>query len=313
MTEELTLALVAGMLATVNPCGFAMLPGYLALVVAGTEATSRSARVGRALVASGLMTAGFVAVFGIFGLLSVPITSAAQQYLPIVTILIGLALVIMGGLLLAGKEIFLLLPKPKRGAPTTRITSMLGYGIAFAIASLSCTIGPFLAVAGIALRGDGDDLGSGLAAFVAYALGMGLVVGVLAVAAALASSTAAAGIRRLLPHIGRIGGVLLVITGAYVGYYGIYELRLYHANGDPADPIVNAAARVQGVLSDWLDAIGPIPILITLVALTGAAVLLHRRRRSAQQADGVVDLRGAEPVGDGLLGDEQPEMDRREQ
>jgi cytochrome c biogenesis protein CcdA len=276
MTDELTLALVAGMLATVNPCGFAMLPGYLALVVAGAKVTSRSARVGRALVASGLMTAGFVAVFGIFGLLSVPIASAAQQYLPIVTIVIGLVLVIMGALLLAGKEIFLLLPKPKRGAPTTRITSMLGYGIAFAIASLSCTIGPFLAVAGVALRG--DHLGSGLSAFLAYALGMGLVVAVLAVAAALASNTATTGIRKLLPYVGRIGGALLVITGAYVGYYGSYELRLYHAQGDAADPIVDAAARVQGTLSDWLDAIGPIPLLITLVALTGGAVGLARRR-----------------------------------
>jgi cytochrome c biogenesis protein CcdA len=311
MTDELTLALVAGMLATVNPCGFAMLPGYLALVVAGSDTTSRSARVGRALAASGLMTAGFVAVFAIFGLLSVPITSAAQQYLPIVTIVIGLALVIMGALLLAGKEIFLLLPKPKRGAPTTRITSMLGYGIAFAIASLSCTIGPFLAVAGVALRG--DDLGSGLSAFVSYALGMGLVVGVLAVFAALASNTAAAGIRRLLPYVGRIGGALLVVTGAYVGYYGSYELRLYHANGDAADPIVDAAAQVQSVLSDWLDAIGPIPLLITLIVLTGTAVLLRRRRRSAQQPDVVVDPIDEEPAGDSPLGDKQPEMDRGEQ
>jgi cytochrome c biogenesis protein CcdA len=276
MTEELTLALVAGMLATVNPCGFAMLPGYLALVVAGTEGSSRSARVGRALVASGLMTAGFVAVFGIFGLLSAPLANVAQRYLPIVTIVIGLVLVVMGVLLLAGKEIFLLLPKPKRGAPTTRITSMLGYGIAFAIASLSCAIVPFLAVAGVALRG--GDLGSGMSAFVAYALGMGLVVGVLALAAALASNAAATGIRTLLPYIGRIGGVLLVITGAYVGYYGIYELRLYHAEGDAADPVVDAAARVQGMLSDWLDAIGPIPVVIALVVLTGAAVLLRRRR-----------------------------------
>lgn len=281
MTDELTLALVAGMLATVNPCGFAMLPGYLALVVAGAEVTSRSARVGRALAASGLMTAGFVAVFGIFGLLSVPIASAAQGYLPIVTIVIGLALVVMGSLLLAGKELFLLLPKPTRGAPTTRITSMLGYGIAFAVASLSCTIGPFLAVAGVALRG--GDLGSGLPAFVAYALGMGLVVGVLAVAAALASRTAATGIRRLLPHVGRIGGVLLVVTGAYVGYYGIYELRLYHAEGNAADPVVDTAATVQSALSDWLEAVGPVPLIIALLVLIGAPVLLRRRHRSSQR------------------------------
>jgi cytochrome c-type biogenesis protein len=272
MIGDLGPALVAGMVATVNPCGFAMLPGYLALVVAG-EDTTRVGRLGRAVGASALMTTGFVAVFGIFGLLSVPVASAAQRYLPIVTLVIGLALIVMGILLLSGRELFLMLPKPKRGAPTTRMTSMLGYGVAFAIASLSCTIGPFLAVTGIAVGG------SGLAAFVTYALGMGLVVAVLAVAAALASTAVATGIRRLQPHLGRIGGALLVLTGLYVGYYGYYELRLFHAEGAAEDPVVDGAAGIQGVLSDWLEALGPVPVVLALVALIAGGVLLARRAR----------------------------------
>jgi cytochrome c biogenesis protein CcdA len=272
MVEDLTFAVVAGMLATVNPCGFAMLPGYLALVVAG-EHSSRASRVSRALVASGLMTAGFVAVFGIFGLLSAPIADAAQRYLPVVTVVVGLILMIMGILLLAGRELFLLLPRPKRGAPTTRVTSMFGYGIAFAIASLSCAIGPFLAAAGIAMR-RGEPI-----ALVVYAIGMGVVVAVLALGAALASNAVATGIRRVLPYVGRIGGALLVITGGYVGYYGIYELRLYHADGQAADPVVDTAARIQGTLSDWLDAIGPVPVVIALVVLIAGGVLAARPRR----------------------------------
>jgi cytochrome c-type biogenesis protein len=270
VADDVTFAVVAGMLATVNPCGFAMLPGYLALVVAND---SRAARVGRALLASALMTVGFVAVFGIFGLLSVSISSVLQQYLPIVTIVVGLALVVMGVLLLAGKELLLLLPKPARGAPTTRLTSMLGYGIAFAIASLSCTIGPFLAAAGVSLR-EGDPW-----LFVVYALGMGVVVAVLAVAAALASATVSRGVRRLLPYIGRISGALLVVTGGYVAYYGVYELRLYHADGDPVDPIVDGAATVQGTLSDWLRTTGPSWLAVALAVLVGGVLLARRRVR----------------------------------
>jgi cytochrome c-type biogenesis protein len=270
MADDVTFAVVAGMLATVNPCGFAMLPGYLALVV---DDTSRASRIGRALVASALMTAGFVAVFGVFGLLSVSIASMAQRYLPIVTIVIGLVLAIMGALLLAGRELFLLLPKPARGAPTTRLISMLGYGIAFAIASLSCTIGPFLAAAGISLR-DGDPW-----LFVIYALGMGLVVAVLAVAAALASTAVSRGVHRMLPYIGRISGVLLVITGGYVAYYGVYELRLYHADGSPIDPVVDAAATVQGWLSDWLRTIGPSWLAVVLAVLVGGFLVARRRVR----------------------------------
>jgi cytochrome c biogenesis protein CcdA len=251
VTGDLSLALVAGMLATVNPCGFALLPGYLTLVVAGS---SRSVRVGRALLASALMTAGFVAVFGIFGLISTAVGSTVERYLPVVTVVVGVALVVVGVLLLAGREPVLLLPKLTRGAPTARVTSMLGYGVAFAIASLSCTIGPFLAVAGVSLR-HGDPW-----AFLVYGLGMGLVVGVLA----LAGTAVARGIRRVLPYVSRIGGGLLLVTGLYVGYYGCYELRVYDG-GDPADPVVDLAGSVQGALSDWLRAAGPVPFVIVLI------------------------------------------------
>lgn len=278
MTEDLAFALAAGMLATVNPCGFAMLPGYLTMVVSsGTDgAASRTARLWRALAAAGLMTAGFVAVFGVFGLLSAPLAASLQQWLPVVTLVVGAVMVVLGAVLLAGRDIGLLLPKPARGAPSARIVSMVGYGVAFAVASLSCSIGPFLAAAGVALRG--GDLGSGLATFVAYALGMGLVVAVLAVAAALASTAVAAGLRRALPYVTRAGGVLLVVTGAYVAYYGYYELRLFHAGGSPADPVVEAAGTVQRALVGWLDAAGPVVLVVALVVLVAAGLLLARRR-----------------------------------
>jgi cytochrome c-type biogenesis protein len=272
MADDLAYALGAGMLATVNPCGFAMLPGYLTMVIATNQEASRVARLGRALAASALMTAGFVAVFGIFGLLSLPLRGVLQQYLPIVTVLVGVVMVVLGVLLLAGRQLTLLLPKPARGAPSTRIVSMAGYGVAFAVASLSCTIGPFLAATGIALRG-----GDAIATFVAYALGMGLVVAVLAVAAALASTAVATGVRRLMPYVPRIGGVLLLVTGAYVGYYGYHELQLFHGDGRPDDPIVDAAGEFQSTLVTWLDAIGPVPLVAVLAVLIGGALLIRRR------------------------------------
>ena len=52
------LAFAAGMIAALNPCGFAMLPAYLALVVNG-EQTSRPRAVGQALTATAAMAVGF--------------------------------------------------------------------------------------------------------------------------------------------------------------------------------------------------------------------------------------------------------------
>src|SRR6478752_7434337 len=201
-------ALAAGAVAAVNPCGFAMLPGYLALVVAGeairkpgasqTEPATRSrTAVARALTATAAMTAGFLLVFGTFGLVIAPLTSSIERYLPAVTVLIGAALLVLGCWLLSGRAISLLLPRPGRGAPTRRLGSMFGYGIAYALASLSCTIAPFLAVTTLTFRSDSVLLGA--AAFVAYGLGMAILVGVLAVATALAGSSASRGLRRAQP------------------------------------------------------------------------------------------------------------------
>ncbi|GAA0262476.1 cytochrome c biogenesis CcdA family protein [Saccharothrix mutabilis subsp. mutabilis] len=278
MTEGLLLALVAGMVATVNPCGFAMLPAYLALVVQGED--GRRGAVGRALAAAAVMTAGFVVVFGVFGLAIAPVAASVQRYLPFITVLIGAALVVFGVLLVMGKTISLMVPKPTKGAPTARLGSMFGYGIAYAIASLSCTIGPFLAVVGTTLGG--ANLVEGVAAFLAYALGMGLVVGVLAVGATLTDNVLATRARTLLPRISRIGGVLLTVVGLYVAYYGVYELRLFFGDADPADPVVDFAGVVQGALVDAVTAIGPWPFVAVLALLVAAGVVAVRRKAARE-------------------------------
>jgi len=155
--DLVALAFAAGLVAALNPCGFAMLFGYLALVVRGDEESAQGAAVCRALAATAAMALGFVTVFGLFGLLAVSLASTLQQYLPYVTVLIGILLVALGIWLLLGREMTGLVlnrfASSTRWAPTARIGSMFGYGVGYAIASLSCTIGPFLAVTGAAFRG----------------------------------------------------------------------------------------------------------------------------------------------------------------
>lgn len=274
MLDALLVAVGAGMLAAVNPCGFAMLPAYLSLVVSDQQG-SRARSVGRALAAGAVMTAGFMVVFGVFGLVVAPIAASVQSYLPAITVLIGLVLIAMGGLLLAGRQFTLLLPKPIRGAPNRRIASMFGYGIAYAVASLSCTIGPFLAVSVTVLRS--GKVVEGIAAFVVYAVGMGLVVTVLALGAVLTSNVVASQARRLLPYVSRIGGGLLLAVGAYVAYYGWYELRLYHGGGSAADPVIDAAGVAQGKLVEFVDWVGPGPFVVALGLLAAIGVFWQHR------------------------------------
>ncbi|MBV8928638.1 MAG: cytochrome c biogenesis protein CcdA [Mycobacteriaceae bacterium] len=289
MDENLAgLAFAAGLVAALNPCGFAMLPAYLTLVVRGDGNTGQLAAVGRALAATAAMAVGFLAVFSVFGLLAVSVASTVQQCAPYVTVVIGIGLVLLGIWLLAGRKLAGLNPfsHGHRWEPTTRIVSMFGYGVGYATASLSCTVGPFLAVTGATFRG-GPILGA-LLIYLAYGAGIVLIVGVLAVAIAFARSTLVERVRGMVAYTNVVSGTLLVLVGLYVGYYGVYEVRLFHANGNPQDPVVAAAGRVQGLVAGWVHQHGAWPWLLVLAGVVavwgGVTVWRVRRRRTSRSA-----------------------------
>lgn len=273
-------AFAAGMVAAFNPCGFAMLPAYLTLVIRGEAdgPQNRVTAVTRAVIATATMTFGFLMVFGLFGLLTVPLASMVQRYLPYATVIIGVVLVALGIWLLSGRVLRLStwdLP----GSPTVRLSSMFGYGVGYAIASLSCTVGPFLAVTGSSFRTGGPL--DGWLAYVAYAGGFGLIVGVLAIAVAVTNEAIIDRLRRILPYINRIGGAVLVLVGAYVAYYGYYEIRLFALNRSPDDPIINGAGRLQRALAGWVYQHGAWPWVLALGILALGLVLAWLNRRSS--------------------------------
>ncbi|THA23586.1 cytochrome c biogenesis protein CcdA [Streptomyces sp. RKND-216] len=271
----LALALGAGMLAAVNPCGFALLPAYLSLLVLGDDSPGRSVAVGRALTATAAMTVGFAALFGVFGLAVQPVAGQVQQHLPWFTLVFGALLAAAGVRVLAGRRLPGMTPQLKRAPKVTRsLPSMALFGAAYATASLGCTIAPFLAIVVSAFR-SGSAAG-GMVLFVAYAAGMGLVVGAASLAVALTRSTAVPRLRRLGAIAPRLGGALLLLVGAYVAHYGWYELRV---QDDPAtaDPVIDTAGAVQRALADALDAAGP-AVIAALVALLLLVTLLIRRR-----------------------------------
>lgn len=290
MQQDLVgLAFAAGLVAALNPCGFAMLPAYLALVVRGNTTEGGAARaVGRAVAATVAMTLGFLAVFAAFGLLTVSLASTVQRYMPYVTVVIGVALVALGLLLLFGRELAVAQPnrlaRSGSWAPTRRLGSMFGYGVGYAVASLSCTVGPFLAVTGAGI-GAASTV-SRIWVYLAYAAGFALIIGALAVAAALAGSAIVDRMRRILPYVNRIGGAVLVLVGLYVGYYGLYEVRLFHAGGSPTDPVITAAGRLQGAIAGWVHRNGAWPWIMLLAVLLAAALTLawYTRRSRAGQA-----------------------------
>jgi cytochrome c-type biogenesis protein len=276
------LAVAAGMLAALNPCGFALLPVYLSALVLGDDHPSYGRALTRALVTAAGLSAGFAAVFATFALALTPIAGTVQQHLPWFSIGLGLALVLVGAWLLAGRHLPVFArwtgPAP---ALNRSALSMAGFGVAYALASLGCTIGPFLAIVASTLRT--TSILGGVALLLAYAGGMGLVVATTAVAVASARTAMVGHLRRLAPVVSRAGGAVTLIAGAYVAYYGWYEVRL-ERGGDPADPVIAGAASLQSRLAQALTDLGPGWLLAALAALLAGAGLVTvwaRRRTTA--------------------------------
>jgi len=293
MTEAtLALAFAAGTLAAVNPCGFALLPAYLALFVSRGDPAALQAHPGaalrRAALATVAMTGGFVVVFGTLGLAIAPFALSVERWLPWATMAIGFVLLGLGARLLSGHEVVLALPKVRgRGDPTSSTAAMGCYGVSFALASLSCTIGPFLAVTTTAFRD--DSLPGVVAVFLAYSLGMGSVVAALTLAVALSEEALVRRVRRALPYVARAGGALLIAAGAYAAYFGWYEIRVLRG-GPVDDPIVERASAWQADLSRAIDNLTVSQVLGVVVGLGWLAWGLGRlaagraaRRAAAQR------------------------------
>lgn len=275
------LAVAAGMAATVNPCGFALLPAYLSAFLGSEHRSGGAGAVGRALAVSVALTAGFVVVFGLFGLVITPLALSIEDELPWVTIVIGIGLVALGAALLAGKQPILKIPKLQRGGSDGTLPSMFLFGVSYATASLSCTVGPFLAITTTTFRSSSFIAGLGI--FFAYALGMGLVIGVLTIALSLAKATFVQRFRSALPRINRVAGAFIVVAGIYVAYYGWYEIRVF--NGDTDDPIIDRAITIQSWMTNTVvpDDPGRVGLLaLAAVAVGTATTTIVRRRRTTE-------------------------------
>jgi len=275
--QIVSLAFAAGMVATINPCGFAMLPAYLSFFLGLQDESVETGKgaVPRALAVGGVLTLGFVAVFGLFGLIWTPFQQAIGNRLPWITVVIAFFLVVLGIAMLRGYEPKVNIPRLQKGAGSKDLPSMFLFGVSYAIASLSCTIGPFLALTQSTFRS--SSFSSGVAAFVAYGLGMGSVLMVLTLGLALAKASIATNLRRMLPFVNRASAVLLIVAGLYVGFYGYWEARVLSGNSFD-NPAIDFVEEIRSSATNWMaNNSTNIGIAIGLVILAAVGTTMARR------------------------------------
>ena len=225
----LSFAFAAGMVSTVNPCGFVMLPAYLGLYMgtqeAGDDAPAVS-RLGRAAAISLAVGLGFMVVFGGVGVtLSAGIRSIVGLF-PWIGLGVGVILTLLAGYVLAGGELyarFAAQTASRIGNPgDATLRGYFLFGISYAIASLGCTLPVFLALISSSLASGGLVAASGQ--FIFYALGMAFVIAILTVALAFAKGAIQDVLRKVvLPHANSIAAAFLLIAGAYLVFYWLTE------------------------------------------------------------------------------------------
>lgn len=220
------LAFGAGMIAAVNPCGFAMLPAYLSLYL-GTEEggyAERSAlrRALRALRVGFVVSSGFVLLFGLAGVVISAGGTVLIGAMPVLGVLVGEVLVVLGAwMLLAGRGPYAVV----FGRLATRLgdprevgsRGFFLFGLAYGTASLGCTLPAFLAVVGSGIAAGG--VVPGVVRFLGYGLGMASVLMALTVALAFFKEGLVKWLRGALSYVQTASAILLILAGAYVVFY----------------------------------------------------------------------------------------------
>jgi cytochrome c-type biogenesis protein len=278
----LTLAFTAGLLAPVNPCGFALLPAYLTHTATGRPGAALPERLLRSLTAGAALAAGFALTLSTAGL---AISAGAYQLIraaPWLGFTVGVLLALLGLAGLAGRG-----PRLRLHLPTIRSRTSGGtvgpgrwalFGVGYAAASLACTIAVLLAV--IAQAQANTSFAGQLVVLAAYAAGSIAPLLLLSAAAALAGSALSRWARAMARHQARITAALLLLTGGYVATYWWPAVTGHSPTGHG----LAAIDRWSATTATWLQAhtTTVAAAALALIVLTAVAVITTRPRRRSQ-------------------------------
>ena len=263
---------ILGVLAAVNPCGFVLLPTYLIFFLGTREEPNLKTgeRLRRALVVSSGISLGFLAIFFVIGVISRLFTQWIELNAKYASLAIGIVLVIGGARMLTGWTPKFAVPQIG-GVQTKTFRATVIYGVAYAVASIGCTIG-FLTTAvfgSIALHG----FISGVLSILLYGLGMAMLVTALTVSLAFAKTGILTIVRNQLHLIQRLGAIFVTLTGIYLVFYwyaAISETR--------SASFVTRIERWQTRVASFLQQQGAIRLAIVLTLIVIVAIVVSRRK-----------------------------------
>lgn len=217
----LYIALTAGMVAAFNPCGVVLLPAYVSYLMTQKTINYTKTRLLLLGIRIGfLMALGFISIFFFSGLLISLVGTYIMHYVPWITVVIGIIFFLAGIIFLLKPKNIVMAASISRWGPLIQGKNKFNYyfyGIGYAIVSLGCTLPIFMVMVFSSITT--GNFYEGLAAFIFYGLGMGIVVTVITILSLFAKTLVEKWIKRIIPYIHKVAAVFILLTGVYLVYY----------------------------------------------------------------------------------------------
>ena len=262
---------ILGVMSAVNPCGFVLLPTYL-IYYLGTELQrneSPAATLRRALLVGSAVSSGFVGLFLIVGIITQSFTTTVRDNSKYFAFVVGLGLVVMGALMLSGW-------KPRIAQPQVSIQrertlrNMFLFGIAYAVASIGCTIG-FVTSAVFGSVGRHGFV-SGVFSIALYGVGMASLVIALTVALAFAQVNIVNSLKKSFRFFDKVSAFFVLITGLYLSWYWYGAITERGSDG-----VTRRVESWQNSVVNFLNDVGAIRLAIVFAIVIALALWVVRR------------------------------------
>lgn len=223
MDVSILFAFSAGMVAAFNPCGAAMFPAYVGFHLSKSSGSQSPLYILLKGALTGVtLSLGFVVVFGVFGILMALGFRLVGNVLPFVGLGVGLSIFIAGvWLITMQRSLSIPFFSNISFGSLKGMNQMFLFGIAYALASLSCALPVFLSAVGIVV-------GSGISMLrvtnvvfgsLAYSLGMGTIMIIVTLGVLYFENATQRLVNTLVPYVEMLGKISMLVAGGYIIAY----------------------------------------------------------------------------------------------
>jgi cytochrome c-type biogenesis protein len=208
--EALAATFVLGMASVASPCLLPLYPGFVAYLAASRQQgpPQRAAAFLGLAVLAGLLTT-MIGIGVVVAMLALPLGDVLEVTVPLTSVV----LVILGILLLAGRNPFVRLAGVRLPVVAAPLGQAYVYGLIAGPVAMPCA-GPFF-IALLAISIGLADTALRVGTFIAYGLGFGLPLVLLAAVGSVRSESIARFLARRHGPILRVMGALLIGTAVY--------------------------------------------------------------------------------------------------